>query len=96
VTTPRNPDEIQREIEQTRESLSSTLDELVDRTSPKKVAERGKEQGRESLTALQEQLLTTQQGRTALGAAGGVLALLVGLRLRRARRKKRERLRRSR
>jgi type VI protein secretion system component VasF len=38
----RDPDTIEREIEQAREALAATLDELGQRTSPKRLVESGK------------------------------------------------------
>jgi len=37
----RNPDAIQREIEQTRAELADTIDAIADRISPKRAASRG-------------------------------------------------------
>ena len=37
----RDPDAIQREIEQTRAELADTIDRIADRLSPKRVAARG-------------------------------------------------------
>jgi hypothetical protein len=37
----RDPDAIQREIEQTRAELADTIDAIADRLSPKRVAARG-------------------------------------------------------
>ncbi|MDP9496529.1 MAG: DUF3618 domain-containing protein [Actinomycetota bacterium] len=42
-----DPDALAAEIEQTREDLAVTLDEIADRVSPKRVAERGKSRARE-------------------------------------------------
>lgn len=39
----RDPDTIQREIEQARDALASTLDQLGDKASPKKLAGDAKE-----------------------------------------------------
>ena len=36
--TPRDPEHIQREIETSRTQLASTLDDLADRVSPKRLA----------------------------------------------------------
>ena len=38
----RDPDTIQREIEQARTALAATLDELGERASPQKLVEQGK------------------------------------------------------
>jgi hypothetical protein len=45
----RDPDSIQREIEQARDALAGTLDALAERTSPKRLGDRGKEAAREKL-----------------------------------------------
>ncbi|MFD5829322.1 DUF3618 domain-containing protein [Lentzea sp. NPDC060358] len=39
----RDPDTIQREIEQARTALAATLDELGERANPQKLVEQGKE-----------------------------------------------------
>jgi hypothetical protein len=40
-TVARDPDTIEREIEQAREALAATLDELTDRANPKRFVESG-------------------------------------------------------
>lgn len=37
----RDPEELEREIERTRDELASTIDALVDRVSPRNVMQRG-------------------------------------------------------
>ncbi|MBA3523377.1 MAG: DUF3618 domain-containing protein [Geodermatophilaceae bacterium] len=64
----RSPADIQREIEQARDALGSTLDQLVDRTSPKNLAARGK--------ASAMDFAKSQRGQLILG---GVAAAFVGL-----------------
>jgi hypothetical protein len=39
----RDPDTIQRDIEQARDALAGTLDELAERANPKKLVQGGKE-----------------------------------------------------
>jgi hypothetical protein len=75
----RDPDTIQREIEQTRDALAGTLDQLADRYSPKAVASRGQRAvvGK----------LRSPAGMAASGVTVGLFALLVVRRVRRARRK---------
>lgn len=73
----RNPETIQREIDQARDALASTLDELVDRVHPAKVAERTK-------TSIRAKL-QTPAGKAAVGGAAGIVVLLVALRIRNAR-----------
>jgi hypothetical protein len=41
AATPRDPDAIQKEIEQTRAELAETIDAIADRISPKRAASRG-------------------------------------------------------
>lgn len=45
----RDPDAIQRDIEQARDALATTLDELSTRADPKRVVESGKATVREKL-----------------------------------------------
>ena len=71
----RDPETIQREIEQARDALAGTLDQLTDRYSPKAVADRGR---RAVLARLQ-----TPLGMAVAGTAAGLLALLVVRRVRR-------------
>jgi len=75
VTQSRDPETIQREIEQTRAQLASTLDDLAERANPKRVASRG-------LAALTD----TPRGRAILAGAAGLVLLLVGRRVLRGRR----------
>jgi Protein of unknown function (DUF3618) len=76
----RDPETIQREIETSRVQLAATLDQLVERTSPKRLAAEGRERA--------IGFAQTPPGMAALGAA----ALLVALRLaRRARNRRRRR-----
>ena len=63
----RDPRQIQLEIDAARESLAATLDHLVYRSSPKRVADHGR---RAALTFFQ-----TPAGIAVLGGVG----LLVGL-----------------
>lgn len=45
----RDPDTIERDIEQAREALAATLDELTDRANPKRLVESGTASVRERL-----------------------------------------------
>lgn len=75
VDVDRDPATIQREIEQARAELGSTLDQLVVRTSPKRLAARGK------ASALE--FVNSTRGRIIVGgAAAAVVALVVVNRLR--------------
>jgi hypothetical protein len=71
----RSPDEVQAEIERTRHQLANTLDQLVQRTSPKRLADEAK------TTVLDT--LKTPAGKAVVGAVGAGVALLVALRIRR-------------
>ena len=74
----RDPETIQREIEQARAALAGTLDELAERTSPKRLAAVGRER------ALA--LATSPPGLAVLGSLGVLTAFLVVRRVRRSRR----------
>jgi hypothetical protein len=78
VTRPRDPDQIQREIEATRVQLAGTLDELAERVSPKRLADQARERAVE--------FLQTPPGMAALG--GVTLLVALGL-ARRARNRRR-------
>ena len=79
----RDPETIQREIEQARDALAETLDNLAERTSPRRVAERGRQ-------VLVERLRSPEATRV-LSVAAGVVVLFVGYRVRRTRRARRNR-----
>jgi hypothetical protein len=66
---PRDPEQIQREIESSRTHLASTLDELADRVSPKRLAG----EARQSATTF----LQTPVGMA--GIAGVVLLIALGV-----------------
>jgi len=70
----RDPQKIQLEIESSRAQLATTLDQLAERVSPKRLAGEARES---AVTFLQ-----TPPGYAALGA----VALLIALRLARRRR----------
>jgi Protein of unknown function (DUF3618) len=74
----RDPAAIQSEIEQTRTELASTLDQLAEKTSPKRLAEQGKNR------ALA--LAKSPPGLAVIGAVTGLTAFLVVRRVRRGRR----------
>lgn len=71
----RSPDEVQAEIERTRHQLANTLDQLAQRTSPKRLVD-------DARTKVVE-TLQTPAGKAVLGTVGGAVVLLVALRLRR-------------
>ena len=62
----RDPDQLVKEIERTRESLARTIDELTQRVSPANVARRAAERLREQVSRPQVQL----------GAGAAVAAVL--------------------
>lgn len=65
----RDPDSIEREIEQARDALAVTLDQLGQRASPKRLVESGKQ----TVSAK----LADPRVRYALIAAGALVGLLV-------------------
>jgi type VI protein secretion system component VasF len=75
----RDPESIQREIEQTRDALAGTLDQLADRYNPKAVASRGQ--------AAAVARLRSPAGIAATGVTAGLVVLLVVRRIRKARRR---------
>lgn len=79
----RDPEAIQREIEQARDALAETLDTLTERTNPRRVAERGRQ--------VLVDRLRSPEGTRALTMAAGVVVLLVAYRAGRARRARRAR-----
>ena len=52
VGEQRNPDTIQREIEQTRAELADTIDAIADRISPKRAASRGAQAVRSQVSSV--------------------------------------------
>jgi Protein of unknown function (DUF3618) len=67
--SPRDPEQIQREIESSRTQLASTLDELAEKVSPKRLAGEAKT----SATTF----LQTPIGMAAIG--GVVLLIALGI-----------------
>ena len=74
MTRPRDPDQIQHEIEATRTQLAGTLDELAERVSPKRLAERAGERAVE--------FLRTPAGMAVVGGVALLVALGVARRVR--------------
>ena len=66
---PRDPREIQLEIDSARESLAATLDQLTYRTSPKRL----KAKGQEAVV----RFLQTPAGMAAVGAVGVLVTFVV-------------------
>ena len=66
---PRDPRQIQLEIDAARESLAATLDQLTYRTSPTRLKAKGR--------ATAQAFLQTPAGKATVGAAGVLVALVV-------------------
>jgi uncharacterized protein DUF3618 len=76
----RTPAQIQAEIEGARVALASSLDQLAERTSPKRLADQAKDAAIEKATS--------DQGKKIIaGSVVAVVALVVLARVRRARKK---------
>jgi hypothetical protein len=74
VAGDRTADEIQRDIEQARASLATTVDQITYRTNPKRVVENAK-------AALLERA-QTPQGKAVIGGAGALVLILIIRRVR--------------
>ena len=70
----RDPEDIKRDIEQSRAALAEAVDELAHRTNPKRVANNAKQ----SLIAK----ANTPQGRVVVGVSGALIVLLIVRRIR--------------
>ena len=66
---PRDPRQIQLEIDAARESLAATLDELTYRTSPKRLTAKGKD--------AVVRFLQTPAGKATVGAVGLLITVVV-------------------
>jgi hypothetical protein len=66
---PRDPRQIQLEIDAARESLAATLDHLVYRSSPQRLKSQGQ--------AVVQQFLQTPVGMAAVGTVGLLMTLVV-------------------
>lgn len=73
----RSPEQIQREIEASRAQLAVTLDQLAEKTSPKRLAGVAKVRATE--------LAMSPPGLSVLGAVGLLVALGIARRVRNAR-----------
>ena len=69
----RDPDTIEREIDQARDALAATLDELSVRADPKRIIESGKQ----SLQAAVQGALADSRVRYALIGVGALVALRI-------------------
>ena len=66
---PRDPRQIQLEIDAARESLAATLDQLTYRTSPTRLRDKGR--------AAVERFLQSPAGQATVGAVGLVVVIVV-------------------
>jgi hypothetical protein len=83
VATQRDASEIRAEIEQARDQLAVTVDQLAGRLAPKRLVDDAK------LTLKQKAM--TPEGKAVLGGAGLLLSVLMIRNLRRSRRERRNR-----
>ena len=74
MSVPRDPRQIQLEIDAARESLAATLDQLTYRTSPTRL----KAQGKNAV----ERFLQTPAGMSTVGAVGLLITFAVVQRIR--------------
>lgn len=78
MATQRDASEIRAEIEQARDQLAITVDQLADRLAPKRLIDDVK-------TSLKQKAMTPQ-GKAVLGGTGLLLSVLMIRNLRRSRR----------
>ena len=78
MATQRDASEIRAEIEQARDQLAITVDQLADRLAPKRLMDDVK-------TTLKQKALTPQ-GKAVLGGTGLLLSVMMIRNLRRSRR----------
>jgi Protein of unknown function (DUF3618) len=74
VTVQRSPEEIQREIEEARSSLATTVDQLAERTNPKRLADVAKQNAKA--------WMKTPKGRAVVGGTTLLITLLIAARVR--------------
>ncbi len=72
-----SPETIERELEETRERLAETIDELVDRTNPKNVARRELASIKATFVDAEGNPRTDNILKVAGGVAGFVVILVV-------------------
>jgi hypothetical protein len=75
VARERSPEEIQRDIEQARASLAVAVDQLAERTNPKRVTNDVKQ----ALAAKAR----SPQGKAVIAGAGALVLLMIVRRVRR-------------
>jgi hypothetical protein len=68
-TVPRDPRQIQLEIDAARESLAATLDQLTYRTSPTRLKAKGR--------AAVERFVQSPAGQATIGAVGLLVVIVV-------------------
>jgi hypothetical protein len=73
---PRTPDEIEREIEFTRQRLAGTIDELGYRVKPATIVKRGKERAR-GIVIDESGVPRTNRIAAIAGGVAGFVALVV-------------------
>jgi len=74
VAGERSADDIQRDIERSRAALAETVDQIAERSNPKRIANNTKQ----SIVAK----LQTTEARIAIAAVGGVIVVLIVRRVR--------------
>ena len=79
MTVQRSPEEIQRDIEQARASLATTVDQLAERTNPKRLADLAKQ----NVIAWTR----TPKGKAVVGGTTLLITLLIAARVRAVRRR---------
>jgi hypothetical protein len=79
VTVQRSPEEIQREIEEARSSLATTVDQMAERTNPKRLADLAKQ----NVIAWTR----TPKGKAVVGGTTLLITLLIAARVRAVRRR---------
>lgn len=79
----RTPAEIQRDIDRTRDALAGTLDQIADRTNPKRLVDDGKAQV--------HSFFESPKGKAVIAGAGALLVFLIGRRISLSKKNKQER-----
>ena len=79
MTVQRSPEEIQREIEEARSSLATTVDQMAERTNPKRLADLAKQ----NVIAWTR----TPKGKAVVGGTTLLITLLIAARVRAVRRR---------
>jgi hypothetical protein len=74
VAGERSADDIQRDIEQSRAALAEAVDQIAERSNPKRIVNNGKQ----SLLAKAK----STEGRVVIAAVGGLVVVLIVRRVR--------------